>query len=148
MPIYHGREQLSEGSSEESIEFDYDEEEEVHDDESEILENQTGTRWDFREGTWKNPNFMFDPMPRPISGLGKGPKFLYNTLSTFLTLFELFWSIVILNAIVNETNKYATVVDPLGRTKGAQDWEQLIVGGFEGFYDIGIVYRNEKATKL
>ena len=77
-------------------------------------------------------------MPRPFTKLGKGPIFLYNTLLTFLTLFELFWTPAILNDIVNETNRYATTPDHLDRTKGGQ-------GGFHG---IGIVYGNEKTSKL
>ena len=75
LPIQHGREQLSEGSSEKFFE-------EVDDVKNESLENQTNIRCEFGDGSWKNPNFIFDPMPRPYSRLGRGATF-------FTTLFQL-----------------------------------------------------------
>ena len=90
MLVQHRREQFCEGSSEEYFEFEYDEEKEADDVESDFLKNETSIRLEFRDESWKNPNFMFDPMLRPFFRFGRGPTFLYNTPSTFSTLFELF----------------------------------------------------------
>ena len=81
---------------------------------------------------------MFDLMPRLFSRLGRGLIFLYNILSTFLTLFELFWSPAILNNIVNKTNRYATTPNPLDRTRKGRDWEQLTVGGLKAFMAVAL----------
>ena len=116
-------EQLSEESSEDYPDFQYDEEDEVDNIANVSIQNQTGIRWEFRNDTWKNPNIMYDPMSMPFSGLGKGPTFIYNSLPNFITLFELFWTPVIIDAIVRETNRYATALDSLGRTCRGPNWE-------------------------
>ena len=72
-------------------------------------------------------------MPMPFFGLGREPTFIYNLLPTFITLFELFWTPVIIDAIVRKTNRYAMALDALGRTLGGLDWKDLTIGGLKAF---------------
>jgi hypothetical protein len=95
-----GRNELSEGSSKDFPEVESDEDNhEEEGDENGSIENQTGLKWEFRDGTWKNPNFMYKPMPQEFSGNQRGPSTFYCTLPTFIHLFELFWTPTIMNAI-------------------------------------------------
>ena len=114
--VGRGREQLSDGSSEEDPIFEYEGEEDVESPEDGSLENRSGLKWKFRNETWENPNFTYNPPPRPYSRCPRGPKFIYFTLPTFMTLFGLFWTISIIEDIVRETNRYATTPDANGKT--------------------------------
>ena len=69
--------------------------------------------------------------------LGEGPTFLYNAIPTFMTLFELFRILAIMDDIVSKTNRYATQRS-LGRTRGGPNWEELTVGGLEAFMAIAL----------
>ena len=95
-------------------------------------------KWEFRDDTWKILYIMYNPMPIPFFGLGRGPSFIYNLLSTFITLFELFWTPIIMDAIVREINRYAMALDALGRTRGGPDWEDLSIGGLKAFMAIAL----------
>ena len=75
------------------------------------MENQIGMKWEFRNDTWQNPNFMYDPSSRPFFQLEIGPTFIYQTLPTFITLFELSWTPTIMKEIVRETNRYVNTLD-------------------------------------
>ena len=131
MPIPRGCEQLSDASSEDYRDFQYDEEEEVNNIEDGSFQNQIGIRWEFRDDAWRNPNILYDSMP--FSRLRRGSSFLYNCLPTFITLFKLFWTLAITNATVMETNRYATTLDALGRIGRGPIWEELIVDGLKAF---------------
>ena len=72
-------------------------------------------------------------MSMPFSGLGREPAFIYNSLPTFITLFELFWTLVIMDAIVRETNRCATALDAMGTTCRGPNWEELTIGGLKAF---------------
>jgi hypothetical protein len=55
------RNELSEGSSEDFLEVESDENNyDEEGDENGSLEHQTGLKWEFRDATWKNPNFIYE----------------------------------------------------------------------------------------
>ena len=60
-----------------------------------------------------------------ILDLGEGPTFIYNTLFTFITFFDLFQRLLFMNDIVIETNRYATRLDPLRMIRGGHGWKIL-----------------------
>ena len=64
--VGRGLKQLNKGSSEEDPVFEYKEEEKVDNPDNRCVENQTRIKWDFCNDTWQNPNFIYDPQPRPF----------------------------------------------------------------------------------
>ena len=69
----------------------------------------------------------------PFFGLGRGLAFMYNSLFTFITYFELFWTLIIMNAVVIETNWYARALDSLGRACTGPNWKDLTINGLKAF---------------
>jgi hypothetical protein len=54
-------------------------------------------------------------------------------------MFELFWTLAIMNAIVEETNRYATApMDTNGNTLGGTQWEDLTVAGLKAFMALAL----------
>ena len=45
---------------------------------------------------------------------------------------------------MNETNRYATTPDPLGRTKEGWNWEQLTKGGLKAFMALALFMEMKK----
>lgn len=98
-----------------------------------------GIKWDFRDETWGNPNFSYNPAPLPFSGPKKGPTSTWRVLPTFRGLFALFWTPVIMSAIVVETNRYAnTPVDERGNTRGGSRCVDLTIPELEAFLAIAL----------
>jgi hypothetical protein len=58
-----GRNELNEESSEDFSKTENDEDNhEEGSNKNGSLENKTGVKWEFYDATWKNPNFMYEPM--------------------------------------------------------------------------------------
>ena len=103
------------------------------------MEEQTRIKWEFRDQTWKNPNFEYNPKPRVFHGNRMEPSRNYHVFRTFLTLFELFWTPQILQDIVQETNRYAMLRrDEQGNTRGGPNWGPLIVAGLKAFMALAL----------
>jgi hypothetical protein len=119
--------QLSEGSESEISEY------EIEDDENAILGDAmtNGVKHVYRDETWSQRFFTYDPKPRDFIGRRGTSQFFHN-LPTILQLFELFWPFTTLRKIVEETNRYATMVlDRFGNTWGGHTWENLTVAGLK-----------------
>ena len=101
---HHSRVEFSDDSSDDYLEMDNSEESDGEDPTVGFIENQNRIKWEFQNETWSNPKFMYQPMPRVFSRSRWGPSHNYCSISTFLNLFELLWTPVILGAIVDETN--------------------------------------------
>ena len=95
-------------------------------------------KWKFRDEMWNNPNFVYNPLPKPFSGNVRGPKFIYRIVPTFMVLFQLFWTLAIMSDIVVETNLYATSKDPSGKCKGGENWEEFTVLELRAFMAMAI----------
>jgi hypothetical protein len=90
----------------------------------------------YRDETWSQRSFTYDPKPREFLGRRGSQKFFAH-MPTILTLFELFWPFNLLRKIVIETNRYATEsLDAHGSTRGGPKWETLTVPGLKAFLAI------------
>ena len=78
---------------------------------------------------------MYNSMLKAFSRKDRGSIFIYNILSTLLTIFELFWTLAILNNIINKKIDMPKL-------------EVVDYRGFEGIHGHDIAYQNEKTTKL
>ena len=100
------RESLSEGSSEEFLEF---EDEDLEDDETREIgshEDCIGLKWEFRDQTWNNSNFLYDPLLEAFSGNPRGPTFTYKLPhTTSHATFNLIWTIHIILDYVCKTSR-------------------------------------------
>ena len=91
----------------EFLEFeDIDSDGDVEDPKNGFFETKTYLKWDYyvmKSG--KIPTFCtfqcLQSSPRNV----RGPTFIFNNISTFMTLFHFFWTSTILNAIVVESWK-------------------------------------------
>jgi hypothetical protein len=84
-------------------------------------------------------SYMNEPMPQEFSGNQRRPSTFYRTLPTFIHLFEFFWTPTIMNAIVEETNRYAGEPIPgLRNTHGGPEWEELTVAGLKAFMALAL----------
>lgn len=91
------------------------------------IHNQTGLKWEYRDETWGDSNFSYNPQPKIFSGPRKGSTTNFRGLPTFNALFALFWTPAMLSAIVLETNRYASSPLDGGGTKGGPRWEDFTV---------------------
>jgi hypothetical protein len=71
----------------------------------------------FRDATWLQSSNTFSPEPLPYSGGRAGLRHEYTRMPTYLHLFGLFWTHMVLNCICVETNRYARE-DEGGKPKG------------------------------
>ena len=86
-----GGRKLRDGSNLDCFEYKTEEEEDDSKNSKDgILEGQTSLKWDFRDERWKDPNFMYNPVPKDFSRLPRGPSFIYNAIPSLIMLFELF----------------------------------------------------------
>ena len=53
-------------------------------------ENQIGLKWELKNKTWQNPNTPDEPMPRPFSCNKWDPSHNYQSIPSFIPLFDLF----------------------------------------------------------
>jgi hypothetical protein len=105
---------LSEGSKSEISEYEMEEE-----DATNVGDSMTeGVKHAYRDETWSQSFFTYEPKPSDFVGRRSTTQFFHN-LPTILQLFDLFWPSTVLRKIVIETNHYATMVaDALGNTQG------------------------------
>jgi hypothetical protein len=80
----------------------------------------------YRDSTWGNFTHTYDPPRNDFIGYG-GPKRRWRRFPSFMTLFQMFWSMAMLVDIVEETDRYATTVDGEGRTSGGPNWKDFSV---------------------
>lgn len=97
------------------------------------IDEEIGLKWEYRDETWRDPNFVYSPMPSPFNGPRMGPSRHFRTLPSYFTLFSLFWTPTILNAIVNESNRYANSLDELGHMRGGPRWTNLTVTDLQAY---------------
>ena len=89
MVVGCGHTQLSKGSSEENLVFEYEEEDKVGNLKDGSLENQNSVKCEFRNDMWQNPNFIYDPPLTPFFRCARGPKFINQILPTFIIVLSL-----------------------------------------------------------
>jgi hypothetical protein len=99
------------------------------------FDNGGGIKYTYRDDTWKQDHFTYDPKPRHFIGVS-GPTRWWNQMPTMMQLFELFWSFTILQDIVNETNRYATSRNGDGILPGGAGWQLLTVAEFKAWLAI------------
>jgi hypothetical protein len=124
--------ELNVGSESDISEYETEEEEDA------LMGDVTtdGVRHVFRDETWSQSSFTYDPKPRDFIGRRGTSQFFFQ-LPTMLQLFELFWPFTTLRRIVEETNRYATMVlDAFGNTRGGRTLKNLTVPGLKAFLAI------------
>jgi hypothetical protein len=94
--------ELSAASSNDISEFESEEE----DDGITRIEGTEALKHAYRDETWSQKCFTYDPKPREFLGR-KGTQKFFECMPTILQLFELFWPFNLLCKIVMETNRYA-----------------------------------------
>jgi hypothetical protein len=94
--------QLSAGLEEKFSEYESDE-----DDGNTGNPISNDVRHEYRDETWTQEFFMYDPKPREFIG-SRDPSVFFSQIPTILHLFHLFWPFTLLRKIVMETNSYAT----------------------------------------
>jgi hypothetical protein len=106
--------ELSEGLESEISEYEMEEE-----DATNVGDLVTeGIKHAYRDETWSQSFFTYEPKPRGFVGRRGTVQFFHN-LPTILQLFDLFWPSTVSRKIVIETNHYATMVlDALGTLGG------------------------------
>ena len=131
---------MSDDSGEDFGEWkDVEEDGDIQDQYDGLVESERGLKWDYRDAKWKNPTFMYSPMPRDFSGNVRGSTFQYRTILTFMTFFHLFWIPIVLENIFMEMNQYATIpFDDFGRTHGGMQWEPLTMLGLIAFMALSL----------
>jgi hypothetical protein len=87
----------------------------------------------FWEGTWSQSSNSFSPEPSSYSGGPSGLKQEYTRMPTYLHLFGLFWTHMVLNRICTKTNRYAQEDDG-GKPKGGHDWYDVEGGRVASIY--------------
>ena len=102
------------------------------------MDDRTHMKWEFKDKTWKNSNFVYDLLPQIFSKNTRGPTFDFHTFPTFIVLFELFCTPAIMSAIVVESNLYITSRDALGKTKGGAHWKEFTVPSLQAFMVMAI----------
>ena len=137
-----GRAKMSDEDSEDFLEIDVDFKSEKDDPNVDSVQNQTGLKWEFRDETLRNSNFVYHPILSPSSRKKRVPSRNYRVLPTFQTLFALFLTLAIISTIVEETNCHANApLDGHGNTKGEPHWENLIVHGLQAFMALALYMR-------
>jgi hypothetical protein len=102
----------------------------------------------YRDETWSQRSFTYDPKPREFLGR-RGTQKFFAHMPTLLQLFELFWPFNLLRKIFIETNRYAT--EPLnaqGSTRGGAKMGDLDNCRVESISGNSHVYGNETPTEL
>ena len=92
--------------------------------------NGGGIKYTYRDDTWKQDHFTYDPKPRDFIGVSE-PTRWWNQMPTMMQLFELFWSFNSLRDIVNETNRYATSRNGDGILPWGAGWQLFTVVEFK-----------------
>jgi hypothetical protein len=128
VPELHGYGNFSDGN------FSDDSSEYFTDDEGGVENN--GVKHAYRDETWSQDFFTYDPKPKQFLGRRGTSKF-FDHIPTILQLFELFWPFNMLRKIVFETNRYAThSLDALGNTMGGAKWVSTSVAELKAFLAI------------
>ena len=92
----------------------------------------------FRNATWNQTDFSYDPAQIQFQGNG-GTRGFYDVMPTLLQFWELFWPATIMRTIVRESNKYAeTIMNAFGHTMGGPDWISLTIPGLRAFMALHI----------
>jgi hypothetical protein len=123
----------------------YSEEEEEGEMVSTGVVDKSSVNWIYRDETWSQDNFKYDPEPIEFTGFGGPKKRLggetgWALFPTFMQLFKLFWPDNRLKKIVVENNRYARVVDAEGKTKGGPTWENITVATLKAFIAIFLYF--------
>jgi hypothetical protein len=80
--------------------------------------DSNGFRHKYRDETWSQKCFTYDPKPQEFLGRRETMQFFHH-LPSILQLFELFWPYTLMQKIVMETNRYATErLDVMENTQG------------------------------
>jgi hypothetical protein len=123
--------QLNAGSEEEFSKYESDE-----DDGNTGNPILNDVRHEYRDETWTQEFFTYDPKPREFIG-SRGPSAFFSQIPTILYLFHLFWPHTLLRKIVTETNRYAThPMDAQGNCMGGPKWKNLTIARLKAFLAI------------
>jgi hypothetical protein len=110
---------------------DYESQEQ--EDANTVVEDFNGMRHLYRDETWLQKHFTYSPKPMDFIGR-RGTTQYFHHVPSPLHLFQLFWTDVMLNKIIDETNRYATQpLDALGNTMGGKNWVNLTVPKLKAF---------------
>jgi hypothetical protein len=100
----------------------------------------------YRDETWSQKCFTYDPKPRAFVGR-RGTQRFFERMPTILQLFELFWPFNLLCKIIIETNRYATEpLDARGNTRGGAEMGGIDRCRIESIHGNSYVHGYEKAT--
>jgi hypothetical protein len=95
-----------------------------------------GFKHKYRDETWSQKCFTYDPKSQQFIGRREIMQFFHH-IPTILQLFELFWPLALMQNIVMETNRYATEhLDEVGNIQEGEKWENLTVAGLKAFLAI------------
>jgi hypothetical protein len=86
----------------------------------------------FRNETWSQTNFTYDPPRMPFSGR-QGTMWNFFRMPSMLALWELFWPFNLLRKIVEETNRYVRHVKSDGTIEGGPKWTDITVACLKAF---------------
>jgi hypothetical protein len=125
--------QLSTGLGSSIAEYETD----LEDDADNENVNCDGIKHMFRDETWSQNNFTYDPPRMAFSGR-QGTTRTFHRMPTMLALWELFWPYNILRKIVEETNRYARHVKSDGSTEGGPKWKDITVACLKAFIVVHI----------
>jgi hypothetical protein len=104
-----------------------------HDEEG--VGNWNGIKFMYRDSTWNQDHFTYEPKPKEFSGVSTPNVFWYR-FPRFLQLFELFWPHSLCRRIIHETNRYAMERENEGTTRGGPQWEEFTVPEFKAYVAI------------
>ena len=87
-----------------------------------VVGDSNDVRVAYQDSTWSKLHSTYDPKPIPFTKENVGLIEDYESVSTYLVLFSLFWPVDLLRDIAYETNRYARSVDNDGRTWERRGW--------------------------
>ena len=96
------------------------------------LGNLKGLRHQYQNSPWETLNYT-NTLLRIDFICSRGQRRRWERIPSFVTLFEMFWLIVLLMEIVEENNRYTTTLDEEGVIKKAQ-LEGYYGNKAQGFY--------------
>ena len=106
------------------------------------IHEQIGLKWEFRNEIWENTIFAYNPHPNPFSSPRRGPTRNYRSLPSFQYMFSIFWTMEMLQRIVDETNRYANCpIDENGNIRGGPSWTNVTILELQAFLAFALYMR-------
>jgi hypothetical protein len=124
---------------------EYESEEE--DDANTGNERSEASKHAYRDETWSQKCFTYDPKPQAFVRR-RGTQQFFHYMPTILQLFELFWPFNLLWKIVIETNHYAMKLLELKEIQGGVKMGDFDNCKIENIHGNSHIHGHEKTTKL